>query len=211
MYSSVVFDDLRSRCPNVACFYGDYKDQNNQTLVNILGTFLHQFLATAQKLIPIPDEITKRLYNIQCEGGKLGIKENLALLKLRLHQLKCAYICIDAIDELDPDVRWKLLKELKELSTKNTRLFLTGRNHIESEVRKQFQILEGNQVTISATQQDIEDFASQKIKEDRDQDPETMDDILAKDILDTVVGESRGMYVLEFAVYYCQNGHILIC
>ena len=193
LFSSVVIDDLRSRCPNVACLYADYKDQNNQTLVNILGTFLRQFLATTQT--PMPDEVTNKLHDIQREGGKVGFQDNLALLRIQLHHLKCAFICIDAIDELDPDVRWKLLKELKELDTENTRtrIFLTGREHVASEVQKQFQIPERNKVIISATRQDIEEFLNQKIQENRERDSAAMDDILAKAIVDTIIEKSQGM------------------
>ena len=191
LYSSVVIDDLRSRCPNVACLYADYKDQNNQTLGNILGTFLRQFLATAQT--PIPDEVTKRLHDIQREGGKAGLQDNLVLLKTQLHHLKYAFICIDAVDELDSDVRWKLLKELKDLGTKNMRLFLTGREHVASEVQKQLQVLEGNKVIISATPQDIEEFVSHKIQEDRERDSVAMDDILEKAIVGTIIEKSQGM------------------
>ena len=160
-------------------------------MVNILGTFLRQFLATTQT--PMPDEVTKKLYHIQKEGGKVGFQDNLALLKTQLHHLKCAFICIDAVDELDPDVRWKLLKELKELGTKNIRLFFTGREHIASEVEKHFQISGGNKVIISANQQDIEEFVSQKIQDNRERDPAAMDDILAKAIVDTISAKSQGM------------------
>ena len=186
----MVIDDLGYRRLNVACLYADYKDQNNQTVGNILGTFLRQLLAT-QTLLPA--WVAEELQVIQRAGGKAGLKVNLALLRKLLQQLEHAFICIDAVDELDSDVRWNLLKELKELGAKNTRLFLTGRNHIEDEVRKQFQILQGNKVIISATRQDIEEFVSQKINDNRGQNPGAMDDELAKDIIDIIIKKSQGM------------------
>ena len=142
---------------------------------------------------PIPAEITTRLHAIQRENGKVGLQDILALLKIQLHQIKCAFICIDGLDELNPDVRWKLLKELKALGPKNTRLFLTGRNHIESEVRKQFQTVEENKVIISATRQDIEEFVNQKIQENCNREPDAIDDVLAKAIIDTIFEKSQGM------------------
>ena len=157
---------------------------------NILGTFLRQFLATQ---IPLPGEVVKELQVIQCAGGKAGLKHNLALLKKQLQQLEHAFICIDAVDELDSDVRRNLLKELKELAVKNTRLFFTGRDHIESEIQKQFEIGEENKVIISATRQDIEEFVSERIQKNRGQDSEAMDDVLAKDIIDTIIEKSQGM------------------
>ena len=56
-----------------------------------------------------------------------------------------------------------------------------------------FEIPEGNQVIISATQEDIEEFARQKIKEDSDLNPEAMDEVLANDIVDTIIKKSNGM------------------
>ena len=189
MYSSVVIDDLRSRCPNVACLYAEYNDQKNQTLVNILGAFLRQFLATTQT--PISNEITKKLQVIQREGGKTGFEDNLALLKIQLQHLDRAFICIDAIDELDPDVRWKLLKGLEDLGATNTCFFLTGRDHIESEVQEVFKISEANKVVIRATPQDITGFVSEKIRENRNS--KAMDDELAADIINKIIEKSQGM------------------
>ena len=171
--------------------YGDYSDQKNQTVVNILGTFLRQFIATAQT--PIPDEVADRLLAIKHAGGKAGLEDNLSLLKIQLQQLDLAFICIDAVDELDKNIRWQLLKKLKELGARNTRFFFTGRDHIESEVPKQFQILKENKVSISACRQDIEEFVSERIQENCGQDPEAMDDALAKDIIDSIIEKSQGM------------------
>ena len=161
LYSSVVIDDLRSRCPDigVACLYADYKDQANQILSHILGTFLCQLLTTAQEAIP--DEIIEKLRDIQRQGGKVGHDDNLALLKIQVNQLKRAFICIDAVDELESKVRRQLLKTLKELGTNNTRLFLTGRSHIKTEVQECFQATQAFTVIISANELDIETFVRQ--------------------------------------------------
>ena len=193
----MVIDDLRSQCPNigVACLYADYKDQTNQTLVHILGSFLHQFLTTACE--PIPDEVIKKLQDIQRQRGKVGVEDNLALLRTRLRQLKCAFICIDAVDELEPNVRQQLLVILKELGT-NTRLFLTGRDYIECEVQNHFEVTQTYTVVISARRQDIQEFVEQQIKEDHYRNPKEMDEALAKDIVDAIVMRSQGMYVTQF-------------
>lgn len=178
--------------PNIgiSCLYADYKDQTHQTLVHILGSFLRQLLTTS--LEPIPDEVVQKLQNIRHRGGKVGSEDILALLKLRLQQLKQAFICIDAVDELDPKVLQQLLNVLKGLVTNNnTRLFLTGRSHIESEVQKYFQVMERYKVTISASQQDIQEFVGKQITDDLD--PDAMDEILAKDIVDAIVKKSHGM------------------
>ena len=191
--SSAVIDYLYSQFHQhptigIACLYADYKDQNSQTLVNILGTFLHQLLTTTTE--PIPDKVLDELQDIKNRRGKLGTEDCLVLLKIRLHQLKCAFICIDAVDELEPKVRRELLNILKELCTENIRLFLTGRQHIESDVQKCFQ--QKYRVIISASQQDIEVFLRKQIHDDPYAE-DAMDQALEKDIIDTIVKRSHGM------------------
>ena len=64
---------------------------HTQTLVHILGSFLRQFLTTATQK-SIPDEIIQKLQGIQRRGGKVGPEDNLALLKIQIHQLKRVFI-----------------------------------------------------------------------------------------------------------------------
>ena len=169
--------------------YADYKDQNNQTLVHILGSFLHQLLTTAQQ--PIPDEVVQKLHDIQVQGKKVETEDILALLKIRLQQFKRAFICIDAVDELEPRVLQQLLIVLKDIVTNDTRLFLTGRGHIESEIQKHLQVSQRYKTIISASQRDIQEFVEQQITHDLNSD--AMDEVLAKDIADAITEKSQGM------------------
>ena len=185
-------DHLHGLRPDIgiACLYADYTDQHNQTLAHILGSFLHQLLTTNRE--PISGEVIEKLQNIQYMRGKVGTEDILAMLKLRLHQLKCAFICIDGIDELGSRVRQQLLNALKELSTNNNmRLFLTGRGHVESVVRRHFQVAKRYTVEISANEQDIREFVRQRINDDPN--PEAIDKVLAKDIEDVLIEKSQGM------------------
>ena len=170
--------------------YADYKDQTNQTFAHILGSFLHQFL-TIPQIEPIPDEITQKLHHIQHQRGKLGVEDTLALLKIRLDQLKCAFICIDAVDELEPQVQQQLLNVLKDLGTNNTRLFLTGRQHIESEIQKCFQVEDKYRVIISPHCDDIQEFLLQQIRDDVIEG--AMDEVLKKNIISVINRKSQDM------------------
>ncbi|RPB22624.1 hypothetical protein L211DRAFT_869126 [Terfezia boudieri ATCC MYA-4762] len=191
-YSSAVIDDLYSQFhkvhPNIgiACLYDDYKDQKNQTLVHILGCFLRQFLTTARK--PIPDAVIGRLNDIRHRGGKAGAEDILGLLNIWLPQLERAFICIDAVDELEPKVQQQLLDILKELGINNIRLFLTGRSHIENEVQKRLRVVQQYKIVISASRQDIQDYLEQQIKDDLN--PDAMDEALAADIVDAIIKKS---------------------
>ena len=192
LYSSVVIDHLKTQfcTKGIAFLYADYKDQTNQTLGHILGSFLRQLLTTA--IEPIPDQIIQKLHHIQRQGGKLGVEETMALLKIRLDQLKCAFICIDAVDELEPQVRRQLLNVLKkELCTNNIRLFLTGRQHIESEIQKCFQVEDKYRVIISSHYGDIQEFLQQQIRDDVIEG--AIDKVLEKNIISVIIRKSQGM------------------
>ena len=191
-YSSVVIDYLYSQFHQhpkigIACLYADYKDQNSQNLVNILGSLLHQLLTTTTE---IPEEVIQKLQDLRNRRGKLGTADCIALLKIQLHQLKRAFICIDAVDELEPKVRRELFNVLKEFCANNIRLFLTGRQHIERDVQKCFQ--PQYTVVISASQQDIEVFLRKQILDDPYAE-DAMDKALERDIIDTIVKKSQGM------------------
>ena len=178
----------------VAYLYADYKDQTDQALVNILGSLLLQFLTIVPETIR--DEVIEKLDSIRHQGKNVETKDTMALLKIRLKQFKRAFICIDAVDELEPMTRGQLLNVLKELVTNtDTRLFLTGRGHVESEVQKCFQVTQGYTVNISASLQDIETFVRQQIIEDPGSD--AMDEALVKDIVHAIVKRSHGMYVIQ--------------
>ena len=169
--------------------YADYKDQNDQTLVHILGSLLRQFLNTAQQ--PILDEVAKKLRDIQCMGKNVETQDILPLLKQQLKQFKRAFICIDAVDELKPEVQQQLLRELKDLVTNDTRIFLTGRDHIQSKIEEHLQIVPRYKTTISASQPDIQKLVEQQIQDDLNSD--AMDEVLAKNIADGIIGKSQGM------------------
>ena len=122
---------------------------------------------------------------------KVGTEDILALLKIRLHQFQRAFICIDATDELEPKVLQQLLKILKDLVTNDTRLFLTGRGHIEIEIQKHLQVAQRYRATISASQRDIQEFVEQQIEDDMN--PDAMNKVLANDIAGAIIEKSQGM------------------
>ena len=196
-----MIDDLYSQLnkhPNIgiACLYADYKDQSNQTLDHVLGSFLRQLLTIGQDP---PDHVVEKLNKIRHQGKKVNTEDILALLKGQLDPLKRMFICIDAVDELEPKVRQQLLNVLKELATirTNIRLFLTGRGYVENEVQIHFNIAQRFKVIINASQQDIQEFVLQEIKADHYLNSEAMDEGLEKDIVDTITRKSDGMWVMK--------------
>ena len=194
--SSSVVDDLTSRLlkPSkvaIACLYSDYRDQGVQTLVHILGSILRQFLSIA--LLPIPQDMLQVLEKVRNHGGKPNKDDILALLKTTLQHLERAFICIDALDELEPKTRSQLLEVIRDLNATNPsmRIFLTGRKHIQSEVRRILNISEQNEVEIVANPDDIRKYLKRKIAEDINTD--AMDEVLENEIIISLLERSQKM------------------
>jgi len=204
MYSSLVIDHLRSQVTkqtasrtSVVCLYADYRDWNNQTLVHILGCFVYQLLAS-DDLPHIPDQAIEKLKEVKRQNTRVELGDILAILKLLLEQLDGTFFCIDALDELEPQTRRRLIDILtskQQLGTKNTLLFFTGRPHMRSEVQSYFEISEDQVVYIIANADDIRQYVSHKLAEDKRANPEAMNGVLESEILTTLVKQSQGMYV----------------
>lgn len=202
VYSSRVIDHLYSQATeqlqtigktSVVCLYADYRDWNSQTLVHILGSFLHQFLTSAS-LPHIPNQVIEKLKEVKKRNLKLQLEDILAMLKFISAQLDGSFLCIDALDELEPQTRRKLLDILSnDLGTKTTRLFFTGRPHIQSEVQKYFEIRQEQEVKIIANPNDIRQYLSHKIAVDRRVNPDAMNEALETEILLALVARSQGM------------------
>ena len=174
----------------IAYLYSDYRDQKAQTLVPILGTLLQQFLLRISQVHCIPAEVRDSLEKIK-KGGRNPSKDDLlALLGTTLKHLERAFICIDALDELEAKTRSQLLQELIHLvahTTTDLRIFLTGRQHIKVEVEK----LSNSSVDITAHPDDIRAYLFREIAEDGN--PEIMDDALQNEIVTTLVDRSQHM------------------
>src|ERR1700753_1577331 len=131
MASSLVVDHLldyypRREAVGVACFYCDYRDHPNQTLENVLGSLLRQFLTSCASS-SVYDSWTNMLESIDKEGKRVTLTDILNLMKLVFDSLQLAFVCIDALDELEPSIRNRLLVEIPKIANKNTRVFLTAR------------------------------------------------------------------------------------
>ena len=189
--SSIVIDDLTSRLVKpsmakvgIAYLYSDYRDQNAQTLLPILGTLLQQFLS----MIPVAQEARDSLKKI---AGNASKDDLLALLQTTLQHLERAFICIDALDELEAKTRKHLLKEIKCLATHNDslRVFLTARTHIQVEV--EIQELSNISVEITAHPDDIRSYLKREIADDAN--PDDMDETLQSEIITSLVERSQQM------------------
>src|SRR5205807_2850155 len=95
------------------------------------------------------------------------------------------FICIDALDECAAVHRVKLLDSLKQILEKSpgTRIFVTGRPHIQAEMERR---LAGQVKTVSVipSQDDIVRYLRVRLGED--ETPDAMDESLEADILQKI-------------------------
>ena len=184
--SSLVIDTLCKQAieenARVACFYFDFAAQEGQSPDAILSSVPKQVVSGMDE---VPERIVK---DYQWRGRvvssqKLVRSEIMEYLKDVLSS-RPTFICIDALDEC-PDIhRVELLDLLRQILVKapSTRLFLTGRPQIRSEVGEH---LAGRAARrIKAAKNDIVIFLRAKLKEDTM--PEAMNKRLEDEIIQKI-------------------------
>ena len=194
--SSLVIDTLReqARGQNIAVLYlyCDYQDQKDQSAVNMIGSLLRQMAVAAGR---IPDEIQSS-FEQSSQGGiqDLRLPDMLKLFAKTFSPIKRVYICVDAIDELQPHHQSKLLHSLRQIieDAPNTPIFLTGRPHISGEVGRHLK--KGTfSICVIPDKGYIASYLRRKIEDDNARDPKLMTEDLKNDIMNTVLEKASEM------------------
>ena len=154
---------------------------------------LRQFLTTASY---VPETIITTLESIKKKDQRAEIGDISKMLKILLPHLDRSFLCLDALDELESRTRFTLLKALRT-EFGSTRIFLTGRPHIEPEVNEALQI-QLDAMHIEASEGDIRGFLIHEIEEDMNINPDDMNEQLKEEILEAIISKAGGMYVLCF-------------
>ena len=194
-FSSLVIDSLcdqaRERDVAVACFYFDFAAKTEQLPTSMLGALLKQVVGGLGEL---PGEIAKA-YEDQKKiiGGRAPRLSDIVKMLQTTSSEKRAFICIDALDECAAEYRVKLLNSLNQILQKapGTRIFATGRPHIQDEIEKR---LSGRVTTIRITPRrgDIIRYLHNRL--DEDTIPDAMDGSLGADILRKIPADISEMY-----------------
>ena len=182
--SSLVIDKLcdQARCRKmaVACFYFDFAAEKEQSSAGMLGAVLKQVVSGLEG---IPEEIAQAYEDHKKVIGGRGLQlaDIVRMLQTTASE-KPTFICIDALDECVAGYRVKLLDSLNQILRRSpgTRVFVTGRPHIEPEVEKW---LSGRVTAMRITprRHDIINYLHTRLGEDTR--PGAMDSSLKKDIL----------------------------
>ena len=174
-HSSLVIDTLSNGIARIngngvaiAYVYCDFTTRNMQSASALLGSVLRQVVGA---LAEIPDGLQQAFERAktQADGCGLRLPEILDMLTKFLPSLKRAFICIDALDEFSTKQRAQLWNSLQRVVREcpNTRLFLTGRPQIRTEVEDHL-AKEAEMVAIEPTEEDIKRYIEERLEEDLD-------------------------------------------
>jgi len=159
--------------------YCDFLAQQEQSTENMLGAIIKQLANRGG----IPGGVREAFQKAKKEfgGRSLLLCDLIDLLKKTIESLRRVFICIDALDESTPKHRRELLESLRKIMgmSPNTRVFLTGRAHIDNEIATFFS--KALRISLSPTHSDIKRYLEMRL--DGDTDSNAMDDELRADIM----------------------------
>ena len=194
--SSLVIDKLCDeaveRDSTVVCFYFDFASRNEQSPVNMLGSLLRQLVSGHGE---IPEVIAEDFRNEKMSIGGRGLQVSGILKMFRaITVTRRTFICVDALDECVPEHRMVVLESIGQIlqSSPNTRLFMTGRPHVRSEVERELGGV-ATFVLIRATEDGVIRFLREKLR--RDTIPNVMSSRLEEDIMKSIPAISSETYV----------------
>ena len=194
--SSLVIDKLCDEAAEediaVTCFYFDFAARNEQSPINMLGSLLRQLVSGLEE---IPEAVVRSFRNEKKVIGGRGLQVS-GILKMfqAITAMRCTFICIDALDECVPEYRMIVLESIRQIlqGSPNTRIFITGRPHVRSEVEGK---LSGsaNFVFIQPTDDDVVRFLREKLS--KDTTPNIMSRRLEAEIMKSIPEISSETYV----------------
>ncbi|KAF8458591.1 hypothetical protein BGX38DRAFT_1264844 [Terfezia claveryi] len=146
-------------------------EKANQNLLNIMGSILKQHLTVTTN---IPDQTVDLLESLQKNGKEVMIKDMSQMLKFVIPQTASHhFLCIDALDELVPGPRLELLKAL-QIEFGSSRILLTGRPLVASDVSRILQIYLADAIQITPNSIEVRAYLSHEIEQDREMNPDDM-------------------------------------
>src|SRR5437879_2179360 len=167
----------------VACFYVDFAAREEQSPTNILGSLLKQIVGGLER---IPDEISQTFQDYKKVIGGRGLRvPDMVKMLQTVTSLQPTFICVDALDECVEGNRPEVLDSLRQIWEKspNTRIFLTGRRHIQGEIERYL----GERaaiLSIKPNNDDIVEYIRMRLSKDTSLD--AMDSSLEAEIIQSI-------------------------
>ena len=210
--SSLVIDKLCDEAVEedtaVVCFYFDFAARNEQSPVNMLGSLLRQLVTGLEG---IPEAVVRSFRNQKKVIGGRGLQVS-GILKMfqMITTTRRAFICVDALDECAPEHRMVILESLGQIvrESRDTRIFLTGRSHVRSEVERR----SGGTAAfllIEPTGAGIIGYIREKLRSDTT--PEIMSSALEENIMESIsqIGSETYVETMQGHIYIRLMANIL--
>ena len=196
--SSLVIDKLCDEAEEeeedavVVCFYFDFAARNEQSPANMLGSLLRQLVIGLDE---IPESVVRGFRKRRKGIGGRGLQVS-GILKMfqTITATKRMLICVDALDECVPEHRMVVLESLRQIlqGSPNTRLFMTGRPQVRSEVEKRLDRAV-TFMSIQPTEDGIVRYLRDKLG--KDTTPEIMSNALKAEIIKNIPEMNSETYV----------------
>ena len=194
--SSLVIDALGDEAvegdPTVTCFYFDFAARNEQSPVNMLGSLLRQLVSGRGE---IPEAIAHDFRKEKRIIGGRGLQvSGISKMFQTITATRRTFICIDALDECVPEHRVVILESLRQIlrGSPNTRIFMTGRPHVQSEVERELGEATAF-IFIQTTEDGVLRFLREKLR--KDTIPNMMSSTLEEDIMKSIPAIGSETYV----------------
>ena len=190
-------DGSQDNC--VAFFYCHRNEKNRRDPRVILASVVKQL--SVPFLPNLPESVIKIYDRRERDGfasGCLELPESQDVIVSLLRGYSKATIIIDALDEVSPEKREKLLDALKSIinSSPKVKIFVSSRNDVD--IRLQLEQLPYHYVDATDNQGDIERFVRREIEQGIKRKKLLhgrldLDDDLPQDIIRTLVTKANGM------------------
>ena len=184
-------DQAGGQSATVACFYFYFAAGKEQSPTSVLGALLKQLVFGLEVT---PNEISLAYQGQKnAIGGRGPQLADIVKMLRNTASMKPTFICIDALDECMARSRVKILDALNQIlqSSPGTRIFVTGRPHIEAEVGKRL-CGRGIAIRITPRRDDIITYLHSRLEEDAT--PDAMDSSLGAEILRKIPEDISEMY-----------------
>ena len=187
-------DQTTSEDITVASLYCDHLAQQDQTITNLVGAMLTQLVCRRS----IPGYLREAFQEGERTGRGPQLATLMKLLKIAIASLPQVFICIDGLDEYQPEHLPELLESLRDIvrESPTTRIFLTGRIHVREDIQRYFP--KAALLPISPNRDDIKNYLEMRL--DRDADPEAMKKDLREHIVKIILEKVSDMSVRAFSI-----------
>ena len=164
MNRSLVIDELENMAKTknigIAYVYLDYKNQEYQSIRNIVASLLKQLTIRAENSTEVLYSLYRQYYDYDVGLGVSEILEGIALLTSRLSS---TFIILDALDEFHEDQRLELLGIVKQILDNGAlvKFFATSRPHLRG-IQEFFE--KSPSISISADMEDLRNYMTRKVE-----------------------------------------------